>query len=111
MAELADALDSGSSRSNSVEVQVLLPAPKNKDYRKVVLVFSFIEEGRGLEGPVVNDCRWQSEPGTAPARRRGKSSCPHQNKDYRKVVLIFSFIEEGRGLEGPEVNEISKIKI
>ena len=27
MAELADALDSGSSRSNSVEVQVLLPAP------------------------------------------------------------------------------------
>ena len=55
MAELADALDSGSSRSNSVEVQVLLPAPKNKDYRKVVLIFSFIEEGRGLEGPEVND--------------------------------------------------------
>lgn len=27
MAELADALDSGSSRSNSVEVQVLLSAP------------------------------------------------------------------------------------
>lgn len=28
MAELADAYDSGSYRSNSVEVQVLLPAPK-----------------------------------------------------------------------------------
>ena len=72
MAELADALDSGSSRSNSVEVQVLLPAP-NKDYRRVVLVFSFIEKVGGLEGPMVNDCRWQSEPATQP----GKSSCPH----------------------------------
>ena len=31
MAELADAQDSGSCRSNSVQVQVLLPAPnKNK---------------------------------------------------------------------------------
>ena len=28
---------------------------QNKDYRKVVLIFSFIEEGRGLEGAVVNN--------------------------------------------------------
>jgi hypothetical protein len=32
-----------------------LARTKNKDYRKVVLIFSFIEEGRGLEGPEVND--------------------------------------------------------
>ena len=35
MAELADALDSGSSRSDSVEVQVLLPAPKIDRFRPV----------------------------------------------------------------------------
>ena len=33
MAELADALDSGSSGGNFVEVQVLLPAP-SKGYKK-----------------------------------------------------------------------------
>lgn len=38
MAELADALDSGSSEGNFMKVQVLLPAPK----RKVALAaFSF----------------------------------------------------------------------
>ena len=31
MAELADALDSGSSDSNVVEVQVLLPAPNSRN--------------------------------------------------------------------------------
>ena len=35
MAELADALDSGSSRCTSVKVQVLLPAP-SKGYKKDV---------------------------------------------------------------------------
>ena len=31
MAELADALDSGSSESNFMEVQVLLPAPNSRN--------------------------------------------------------------------------------
>ena len=35
MAELADALDSGSSEGNFMQVQVLLPAPKNPEYVSV----------------------------------------------------------------------------
>ena len=47
MAELADALDSGSSESDLIQVQVMLPAP-NKDYNfdtlsteVIVLIFLF----------------------------------------------------------------------
>ena len=39
MAELADALDSGSSRGNLVQVQVLLSAPKTVQSKVVVLFY------------------------------------------------------------------------
>ena len=39
MAELADALDSGSNASNGMEVQVLLPAPKSIERKLGAFLF------------------------------------------------------------------------
>ncbi len=50
MAELADALDSGSSRGSSVKVQVLLPAPKQYNPNQIFPVgdgfglFAYLEK-------------------------------------------------------------------
>ena len=52
MAELADALDSGSSESNFMQVQVLFPAPQKKARRKRRAFF--VNSGNGLEEAVMN---------------------------------------------------------
>ncbi len=53
MAELADALDSGSNSRKAVEVQVLLPAPSKKDTRQGVFFIWYIkkEDLNLREGP------------------------------------------------------------
>ena len=53
MAELADALDSGSSRGSSVKVQVLLPAPQksleNTEFSRLfAFYFPLSHGGRGM---------------------------------------------------------------
>ena len=53
MAELADALDSGSSESNFMQVQVLFPAPKKKARQKRRASF-FVNSGNGLEEAAMN---------------------------------------------------------
>ena len=68
MAELADALDSGSNGRKAVQVQVLLPAPK-RERGSCSSPFSFLKK-TGLEvGAVVNDspvdCQSRERPSRA----------------------------------------------
>ena len=49
MAELADALDSGSSEVTLIQVQVLLSAPQKESFNRKVGAFLFVLERSGLE--------------------------------------------------------------
>ena len=49
MAELADALDSGSSEVTLIQVQVLLSAPQKESFGRKVGAFLFVPERSGLE--------------------------------------------------------------
>ena len=68
MAELADALDSGSSESNFMQVQVLFPAP-NENFRENGSFYFTPKNTKaktGLEEAVVNQTTVWTESGGEP---------------------------------------------
>ena len=95
MAELVDALDSGSSEGSFMKVQVLLPAPKNRRYRQVSPVFSC--ESNGLSNI------YMKESPTAILLRQAaglvrkviKSFYPHHKKK-NSFGCSFSYIMDDR---------------
>ena len=88
---MADALDSGSNRGNSVEVQVLLSAPR-KTSTQCVLVFLF-RCGRGLEQGGGAQRRKQSHSAALLSPRFSTRRNVYRD-DYRLVV-------DGTGLQRP----------
>jgi len=68
------------------------------------LIPLFLINGAGLEGSVVNDCRGQSEPTTAPPAG-GRARASSQKAELTPCALIPLFLINGAGLEGSVVND------
>ena len=72
-----------------MQVQVLSGAPKQKT--PFWVFFCFADNLEGLEGSVLNDCRWQSEPTTAsPAGEQVLSGAPEKDLNFDKKLRSFS---------------------
>ena len=98
MAESADALDSGSSRGNSVQVQVLLPAPSKKGHL-VCPFFDVFLSIAGLERLVVNvaPVERQSQPDRHPSRMENPVLLPAPKK-HEAIASCFFYPSRRLGI-------------
>ena len=106
MAELADALDSGSSESNFMQVQVLFPAPKKKARQKRWASF-FVNSGNGLEEAAMNQAPVGLENGAdrAASSRENPVLFPAPKKKARQKRRASFFVNSGNGLEEAAMNQ------
>ena len=88
MAELADALDSGSSESNFMQVQVLFPAPKKKARQKRWASF-FVNSGNGLEEAAMNQAPVGLENGADRAATSRENPVPSTAPNQYNPNQIF----------------------
>ena len=106
---MADALDSGSSESNFMQVQVLFPAPQKKARRKRRASF-FVNSGNGLEEAVMNQAPVGLENGAdrAATSRENPVLFPAPNENFREngsFYLLQRNIKAKTGLEEAVVNQ------
>ena len=102
MAELADALDSGSSESNFMQVQVLFPAPKKKSSAKA-LGFFFCKSRNGIEEAAMNQAPVGLENGAdrAASSRENPVLCPAPRKKLGKNAGLLFFANRETDLKKP----------